>query len=150
MTSCEMCGKEGGLSKVQVAGTKMNLCSSCSIHGKTEEKSNSGVSFYKRKREEILEKEVVSNAVQLIQKKLSVKDMNVHHLARAINIKESSLQKYMSGKIKIDLQAASKIEFFLEIKITEEAKTVSVDDYLQEEDEPLSLGDLIKKQLGKN
>ena len=103
MVACEMCGTDSsGLKEVRIAGTQMRVCNNCSRHGvSTEDKPAVSRTFYKKSRGEEIEFEVVENYASLVNSELGKKGINSHQLARAINVKESSLHKYLSSKIKI-------------------------------------------------
>ena len=108
---------------------------------------------FKKNKYEKIQLDIVSNYLSLINSFLGKKGINLHQLARAVNVKESTLNKYFSGKIKLDIETAKKLENFFEIKLLEEVSEVNTADYMQSKDEDddsnqsLSLGDLIKKQL---
>ena len=155
MVTCEMCGKEGNISRVSVEGTSMAVCDSCKSMGKSSEdySSNNSHTFRKRTKTQVKD-EVVVNFSSLINSSMAKKGFTAHQLARVINIKESSLNKYLSGKIKPDIDVARKIENFLEIKIVEQvegSEQIDTTDIIVDSDDTtgLSLGDLIKKQLEK-
>ena len=152
MGTCEMCGSDSSsLRDARVAGTEMKLCANCSKHGNiVEDRTAVSRTFYKKRRGEEIEFDVVENYASLINSELSKRNLNSHQLARAVNIKESSLHKYLSNKIKIDVLSAKKIETFLEITLTRQVESVNVSDYIEEEiqeDTSSSLGDLLMKQL---
>lgn len=153
MASCELCGKSNVNTKpVKVAGTVMNVCSLCNSFGSSMEKKGPiSHTFYKKVKEE--ENLVVcKNYSSLISSTLAKKNLTLHHLAKALNIKESTLNKAISGKIHLELETARRIEKFLEITLIEDAQPVRVDDYLlgeKEEEVSNSLGDLLKKKLNK-
>jgi uncharacterized protein (TIGR00270 family) len=152
MVACEMCGTDSStLKEVRIAGTQMRVCNNCSRHGvSTEGKAQVSRTFYKKKRGEEIEFDVVDNYASLINSELGKRGLTSHQLARTINVKESSLNKYLSNKIKIDIISAKKIETFLEITLTKEVQSVNVDDYMEEPEETesnSSLGDLLMKQL---
>lgn len=153
MVACEMCGKDvPNLNNAVVAGTQMKVCSTCLRHGNSiEEKTEPSKTFYRKKKAEEIEFAVIDNYASLVNSELSKRSMNVQQLARAINIKESSLNKYLSNKIKIDVLTAKKIEKFLEIILTKEVESISVRDYMDDvqDEEPTSLGDLLMKQLNE-
>ena len=96
----------------------------------------------------------MENYSSLLNKGLSKRKIDIHQLARAVNIKESSLQKYFTGKLHPDLQTAKRLEKFLEIKLTREVDLKETDDNsfsLETNDlnsQP-TLGDLIMKQLNE-
>ncbi len=155
MASCEMCGVSDQLLKeVRIAGTNMNLCSKCSVHGsQREDRGDISKTFYKKKRQDETQLDVVDDYISKINRALAKKGFNIHHLARAINIKESSLSKNLSSKIKLDITTARKIEDFLEIELVVESKKVKVEDYMDSEEEEEinsnSFGDLLLKKLNE-
>jgi len=156
MVACELCGKEVDRPiKVEVAGTKMNACTSCRKMGKvlgpSVDSANSNHTFYKKKKE-LVEKEVISNATSIVNSNLAKKGLNVQQLARILNIKESTLNKILSGKLILDLIVARKLENYFEINLTQDAENSNINpqDYMassQETVEPSSLGDLLLQKL---
>jgi uncharacterized protein (TIGR00270 family) len=153
MTTCELCGKE--VSKVidiEVVGSKMRACDKCKKLGKIVEKDNKNNlkhSFRKKKKINI-ESEVVSDYERILNQALSKSGLNIHQLAKALNIKESSLNKYFSGKIKPDVDTAIIIGRYLEIDLVEDRESEEVDeeDYMNDKEESSqNLGDLLMKKL---
>ena len=152
METCEMCGTtKDSLFNIKVAGSNMKVCSNCKSMGTVIEKEkNYTHSFKKRTKLEKTSIEVIEKYAPIINRALAKKNYTVHQLARAINIKESSLQKYLTNKVHLDLDTARKLENFLEITLTEETtgQKIDMDSIMENEDDktPLSLGDLIKQQ----
>ena len=144
-----MCGSEANsLNNIQVAGSTMKVCNSCKNMGHSVHEEKKAHTFYKRHKDEETRIEPVENYSSLIERALAKRGLNHQQLARATNIKESNLNKYLSNKLKPDLETIKKIEKFLEIPLTEEVSGGSFDmSSLSEDNESLSLGDLIKKQL---
>lgn len=154
MGTCELCGKsENNLFSVKVAGTFMKVCSSCKSMGRVlEEKKNYEHSFRRKRKDEQISYDVVSDFVSRVRKSLSKRNMDIQHLARAVNVKESTLQKYMTSKLSPDIETARKIGKFLEIELVEEVESSGSGDYiasLDDDNQSMSLGDMIKKQMGK-
>ena len=151
MNSCEMCGKNATLTTTNIAGSSMQLCNNCKRLGSVENQKPSSKSFFKNKKKTQPTKQIVDNYSSVIAKALEEKGYNAHQLARAINLKESSLNKFLTAKLQPDLEIAKKIENFLEITLIEEStQEAPIEDYLVDEEEEQpgnSLGDLIKKQL---
>ena len=151
-----MCGKKDNLIPTKVAGSSMQLCASCSKLGKKEEinsDSPTKKTFYKKKKQ--LNKEYVTQDYEnLIKSELNNKDLTPHQLARATNIKESQINKFITGKLQPDIETAKKIEKFLGISlITDEDPNEGIGSYMVDDEddaEATSLGDLIKKKLEKN
>lgn len=159
MVVCEMCGKEvSSIVQAKVAGTQMGVCDSCKYMGnviETEDKRVKTHTFYKKKKNQV-KFDLVSNYVSIVNSALAKKGLDVHHLARAVNIKESSLHKYFTGKFKPEVEVARKLEGFLDIKIVEEVEgdemsAMDIEDLKANSasSSTLSLGDLIKEQLKK-
>ena len=160
MGVCELCGKNTeNLCRIKVAQSEMKACSSCKSMGKeVRSRTNNQVlnyKFNKRKRESI-SYEIVENYSSLLNKALSRKGIVLKQLARAINIKESTLNKYFTGKIKPDNIISRKLENYLDISLLQEAVETRVENYLVDENEDedidqagMSLGDLLKVQLEK-
>lgn len=156
MATCESCGTNApNLYKVKIAGSVMNVCGKCRKMGKDlDEKKSAPAYTFKHKKKDVVLEEVVNNYPSLINSALTKKGLNFHQLAKVLNIKESTINKYVTGKIKPDVETAKRIEKFLEIKLTEEVDEIetSVDVEVVDEDEKSSgttLGDLLKKQMGK-
>lgn len=146
-----MCGSSSeSLVTIKVAGSNMRVCMSCSKMGKiVEEQKTRTHTFYHRKKDEGTVKEPKDNYASIINRELAKKGLNIHQLARAVNIKESNLSKYMLGKMKPDVDTIRKIEKFLEISLLQDVSSMGKfdeDDIMSDESENsgLTLGDLIK------
>jgi len=151
-----MCGKTTeNINKVNIAGSVMGVCNSCKNLGKSEEIKNSqnSYSFYHKKREENNNYILIDNYPSLINSSLAKKDLTVHHLARALNIKESLLHKVLTNKFELEIDLAKKIENFLDIKLViiddQKNSDLNIDEIISKEEEPKSqnLADLIKEKL---
>jgi len=155
MVSCESCGREvENLQKVNISGSLVNACNNCkslgSVVGGVSNDLVQSHSFRRRGQNNENSLEVIANYSSLINSALAKKGYDFHQLAKATNIKESSITKYLSGKIHLDVVTAKKIEKFLDLKLVDEVEEVNKADFISKPDEslePLSLGDLIKKQL---
>lgn len=162
MGTCEMCGiQTDNLINVKTVGSEIKVCSKCSRMGKTlEHKGPVSHSFYKNSKKEDVSFEVISNYQSLINSTLAKKNLTIHHLANTLNIKESTLNKILTGKFAPEISIARKIENFLDIKLviesTNSSKNQDVDDLETEinddiNDSKMNLADLIKEKLrGKN
>jgi len=153
MAICELCGNNASsLIKINVAGSTVNTCNNCKSMGKVlnyEKKENQKHSFYKRKKE-ITEYEVISNASSIVNSNIGKRGINIQQLARQLNIKESSLNKILSGKVSFDLSTARKLETFFEIKLTQEVEesNFNVEDIMNSDDEKTdSLADMLRKKM---
>ena len=153
MSTCELCGKEvSKVTDIEVAGSKMRACDKCKKLGKIIEKDHKKDvqhSFMKKKKTKV-EREVVSDYDKILNKAISRKGLNIHQRAKALNIKESSLNKYFSGKIKPDLNSAIIIGRYLEVDLVEEREIEDLDpeDFMDDDSgEGQNLGDLLMKKL---
>jgi putative transcription factor len=152
MAVCELCGSQSqALTPIKVAGSTMSVCNSCKSMGK-EQFSTQKSHTFKRRIHEKTQEEVVSNYSSMINSALAKKGLQIQQLARMLNIKESTLNKFFTGKIKPDIETAKKLERFFEIRLVEEvsssSQNFSEDVFLDDDDNSsLSLGDLIKKQM---
>lgn len=151
MATCEMCGSDSNsLTIIKVAGSTMSVCSSCRKMGSDVFGGGKSAHTFKRSLKSELIETVIPNFQSEIQKGMNKKKIDVHQLARVINIKESTLNNYLSGKIKPDLSHAKKIGIFLDVYLIEEINSSSSDeDFMSDNSSSssLSLGDLIKKQM---
>lgn len=158
MKHCEICGKEvNNTTNVKVAGTNVNVCQNCSKLGKKiNDNSNQSYLFKKRKNEQI-EENLISNYLDILKKSISKKNINIKQLSKAVNIKESLLNKYFTNKIKPDLKHAKKLEKFFDINLTENITNNQNNDLeknliLKENEikfEKQSLGDMLLEKLSK-
>lgn len=147
MAACELCGENSSvLSLTRIAGTTMKVCDKCKNMGKNlEPGKNPEFTFRHRVKEEDVVFEVVSDYSLKINQGMQKKSLNIHQLARAVNIRESTLTKYTTNKIKPDIESAHKIERFLEIKLTEEFKNDNSTNNFEIEDAPVkTLGDMLQ------
>jgi len=149
-----MCGAEAkSLKTVIVAGSNMDVCNSCSSMGTVKgDKVEQSFSFRKGKRKEE-NLEVTSDYAKIIRTGINKRHLSVQQVARAVNIKESSLSNYLKGQIKPIITNARKLESFLGIKLVfeVEASNVSVDDFKvsADDDSSLTLGEMILKKMHK-
>ncbi|MCA9486473.1 TIGR00270 family protein [Candidatus Woesearchaeota archaeon] len=153
MATCELCGATyETLQAVKVTGATMMVCNNCKSHGKSMELEQERSHHFRRHSATTrIEEEVVSDYAKLIQKAMTKKGWNLHQLARAASIKESSIKNYLLSKLKPDLQTAKQLEKTLDISLTQEASSSGeTQSFSSEKDEaPLTLGDMLLKQLEK-
>ncbi len=154
MAYCEMCGASTNkLSKTKVAGSLMNLCDNCSKLGSKIDNPNLNRTFYIKKKIEEDNFDLVDNYSSKINSALSKRGITIHHLARALNIKESTLHKVLNNKFDLEIDLARRIEKFLEIKlvieVSEKDNSVNIEELtnIESEKNNLNLADLIKQQL---
>ncbi len=147
MVTCELCGETTtSVSLTRIAGTAMKVCSKCKNMGKDlEPEKNQQHTFRPKFRHEDIKLEVVNNYSSLINNAIHTRKIDVHILARSTNIRESTLTKYITNKIKPDVESARKIEKFLDIKLIEEFKNESYETKIEEDVKPRTLGDMFEK-----
>lgn len=151
MVTCEMCGSTANsLFTVKIAGSNMSVCNSCKKMGKEVVNYDDYISHtFKRRSKTKITEEVIPNFASKVQSAMAKKGLNVHQLARVVNIRESSLNQYLAGKIKPDILEAKKLEKFLDIILIEEVENdvIVTSNIMTSEDERLSgntIGDLLK------
>ena len=133
MVTCELCGESSNnLVLTRIAGTNVKVCIKCSSLGKNIEPNlNKEHIFRHRLKEEEVKLQVVNNYSQLITNSMQKKGLDIHILARGTNIRESTLSKYVTNKMKPDIESARKIEKFLNVKLIEEFKNEIYEDKLR-------------------
>lgn len=155
MATCEMCGSVvNSTITIKIAGTNMQACNNCKHMGQpanTKQDLSYTHTFKKRKKENTSQ-EVITNYASVINRTLAQKGLNTHQLAKSLNIKESTINQYLSGKIQPDVLTAKKIARFLEITLTEDVEETNPTDYIttksvENSNETLSLGDMLLKQM---
>lgn len=154
MVTCELCGENTSVvSLTRIAGTAMKVCSKCEKMGiNLEPNKTKEHTFRHNLKQDEIKLEVTNNYSMLINKGMQIKKIDVHILARSTNIRESTLTKYTTNKIKPDIESAKKIEKFLDIKLIEEFKNENYESKLNDDIAPRTLGDIfenIQKQIKK-
>ncbi|NQZ84132.1 MAG: multiprotein-bridging factor 1 family protein [Nanoarchaeales archaeon] len=132
MASCEMCGKDTTSLKTSVvAGSTMSLCTHCSIMGSMKQGEQVKSVGFKKFTHDDVDLEIPQNYAQIIQQGINKKHLTPHQVARAVNLKESTLSHYLKSQIKPDIVMARTFESFLEIKLVYEVtkKSIDVEDY---------------------
>lgn len=161
MGHCEFCGKESNsMVKVKIESSVMNACQSCSKLGKVVEEDRQVYSHTFTQKKKKIDKnnvEVVQDYSSKINTVMGKRGINMKQLANTLNIKDTTLQKYLSGKVKMDVDTARKFENYFEIKLTEEvdASSSNASEYMEEkslgakgqENQADSLGDLLMRKL---
>lgn len=152
--NCDICGAKGVLFNVEMEGSRLVACSSCSAYGKVINKvsvsnvdSEPVVSKVKVVRQEpvIL---VVKNYNSLIKNKRERLGLTQEELAKKLNEKESLIQQIEAKKIEPSVKVAEKLEKLLGLKLLETyvPQEVSVE---RKDSGPLTLGDLIEIKTRK-
>lgn len=159
MVLCEITGKETKKPvKIKVGGAILTVDISQKHMGEPvdTQKNNRSHTFRRRLKTETKE-EIVDNFQSIVNSELAKRNLNLHQLARMLGIKESTLNKMFSGKIKPDIDVAKKLEKFFEITLVEESEignsNSEMENVIIDEEESsssgLTLGDLIKKAQNK-
>ena len=148
--TCEMCGKETSLVKVQIEGSILLTCLSCAKHGLILEEFAQTTNTPKKysKQNNLIEKEetievIVQDFPQRIKQAREKKNLQQNEVARQLAIKESIIHKLESGKLEPSLDIARKLERFFNIKLVQQY----VNDYKHQKQNTLSftIGDLLTK-----
>ena len=149
---CELCGKDTEkIVRVSIEGVEMEVCTSCSAHGKKIIRPRVQKVVVSRKdarsqqQEETME-EVVSNYASILKSAISKKDIKLEYLAKRLGLKESQLRHYEQGKMKPNISDARNLERFFGIKIVENVKVKRNLSELSQENSKrgLTIGDMIK------
>jgi uncharacterized protein (TIGR00270 family) len=153
MTVCEMCGKKGDLFKTEIEGIILNVCVSCSKHGKVLKKP---VVFQKtnfkksgKELEKSLEKEefLVFDFGKKIRKKREDLQKTQKEFADLLNEKESIVQKMENGSFEPPLPTARRFEKILKIKLVDsDFISASKVDRVKSSSEAFTIGDVISKK----
>ena len=101
-------------------GAKVYVCGVCRPLGReveTAKAQNRDHNFTRKRVQEQEEVLVREDAYQIIQKSLSEKGWTSNHLARAINLKGSTLQKMLNRKLCLDIDTAKRIGDFLKVTL---------------------------------
>lgn len=165
MPSCEMCGKEqASLRRAIVEGTSMSVCGGCVKFGveqagaATEVTGRSRVTqslekravrarsrdVYDQMQEELVED--YGERVRLARQKFG---LTIEQLGAKIMEKQTTLQKVEAGTYHPPDTLVAKLERALGIKLKEKPEAPAGVGGPTPKSGPLTLGDLIKKQLDK-
>lgn len=151
---CDMCGKVGQLFVVEVEGTDMEVCDSCSKFGKVKKRlMTSHDNKIKEKNRQVVlkniepKREIVfiivddySSKIKNARERMNLKQEDV---AKKIAEKESLLQNIESGKFEPNIELARKLEKFFNISIVEQHEEIHKP-ISKSNDNVLTLGDMIK------
>ena len=147
--ACEMCGKEEAVLKVNIEGTTLSVCESCSKFGKITGKiSLPAAARQKAAKEEARPAEdsievVVPELGNMIKQKRESLGLKQDEFARKVAVKESVLHKMEVGAVKPDIEEAKRLGKVLGLKLVEKLDegpaVVS-----QQQSDTLTLGDMIK------
>lgn len=147
--ACDMCGSHSQLFSSLIEGVKLNVCSSCSRHGKVI--SSNKIQRFEKPTKRVKNKETVINDTllkqnygDLIRNSREGLGLKQEELAAKLSIKESLLRGIENNKIEPPIELAKKLEVFLGIRLIEEVK---IENSVSNTSKPniLTIGDLIKK-----
>lgn len=161
MAMCEMCGKEGSLSKVTVEGALLDLCQACSKFGvKQGGNRHHGKDkkiFINKRRYDAPESndKIVDDFASIIKNKREELNLKQIELAKKLSEKESLVHKLEAGGMRPPFALAKKLQKLLGIKLIEK-----IDDGSNDKDKEdnksfkkgspnsagFTLGDFIKKK----
>lgn len=151
-----MCGGKGDLFHVEMEGSKIVACDSCSVYGKKIKKVQVQELEKNKPDRVFVKKEVVEPLILivddynfLIKKKRESLGLKQEELAKAINEKESLIQQIESKKIEPSLAVAEKLEKKLGLKLIEEYKSQSPIPKTGSDKKTLTLGDMIEIKTRK-
>lgn len=132
MPTCELCGREEEkLTKVNLLGSALSLCSKCRNYGE-EIPEKSSHSFKKKVRTGNEEEVIVNDAPQKITKEMNKHNINAKTLGRTLGVKESTISKMVNGKLGLDIPTARKIENHLGLTLVEK---VDLSKYMEDDSE---------------
>ena len=119
---CNMCGKEGRLSKTSIEGTTLNVCPDCAKYG-TKVNEFKDLAYPKSKK--FIEEGpksiniVLPNFASIIKSKRESLGLTQEQLAKRLNEKESLIQSIEKGRSP-NINFAKKIERNLNISLIKE------------------------------
>jgi putative transcription factor len=128
---CEMCSSPNVAYKIDVEGSRLNVCEKCASFGKVVSRVAAEPKREKKK-ESIMEAQtpkttetvqvIKSDCARLIKNARERLGLNQEDFAKRLMEKESLLHKIESGHMKPDLVLARKLEKFLKISIVEQVE----------------------------
>lgn len=156
---CEMCSAQNATLKIDVEGSRLNVCEKCSKYGRIISRiTQAPLAVGKKKGNAFKEEAPVpkkkTESVQIIKPDFAktVKTarektgLTQEEFSKRINERESVIHNVESGRMKPDLELARKLERALKISLVD---TVEVEPGVQDEHEKkrgpggLTIGDLI-------
>ncbi len=159
MVDCEMCGKRNaGVKKARIEGSIMSVCLACATYGaevSMPKKISANIirNYAPREYKDAdADARIVPRFNSILKNAREKKGLKQEQVAKMLNEKESLIHNIESGKFKPRLKTARKLEKFFGVSIVE---TVSFDGenndipQITNNEEPLTMGDLLKKTLEK-
>ena len=159
---CEICGKEiiGKPITIQIDGTNMKVCKSCSKYGKIQREPTKSYNNrpnqrnrkryskpYSSPRKTETNYELVEDYGKLIREKREQKKWSREDLGKKINEKVSVISKIETEHMKPDTKLAKKLERLLKIELLEDINDAMEDNYKSRIMQGSTIGDIaiIKK-----
>lgn len=146
--SCDMCGSDGPTRKGLVEGTEMKLCPTCLkfatkvIHDAPKYRQTHR-SFKKKEEAEIAVVLEYSRIIKQAREKTGKKQEDI---AKELNIKESLLSHFESGKAKPSIKLAKKLERYFHIRLITKVQETEIALPKNTDASGITLGDLFKKK----
>jgi putative transcription factor len=144
---CEVCGKDGNLTKVLIDSSEMQVCDKCTSYGKklVKAKIPQKLKFKQRHQKEEIEQTVVDNFGKLLKKERQKRKLDQKDFANLIAEKLSILYKIESGDFIPSLEVAKKIGKKLNLKLVEFSEETEYNPE-KSSSQGLTLGDMFKKK----
>lgn len=155
---CDMCGKEEQMYRIEIEGSKLNVCKHCAKYGsiisqlKKEQKKQKKRKEVNDIREEEPNKQIIymvmGDFAKKIRKAREMLGLNQEDFAKKLSEKESVIHKLETGDFKLSLKLARKLEKILGISLIESYEEKE-DDFKKERAEEFTIGDIISLKKRK-
>ena len=139
---CELCGKEAPLITAIVEGSQMEVCVPCGKFGKIIRKPSQAAAQKTRTATKEIVETVTSDYAAKVHQARETSGMTQAEFAKALNEKESVIQKLENGAFHPPLAMARKLEKLLKITLVQVEEDEQVET-AKKESAPLTIGDLI-------
>ena len=152
MAQCEMCGKLANLVVVDVEGSDLNVCSSCTSYGKVKKKIFLAPSLRQQlSASNKPEYKVVAHYSSLLRNVREANNMSHKAFSEMLNEREAIISKWESGSVKPSVDNARKLERILGIKLVQEDIQANSSENIKTSkvSDELTLGDFIKVRKRK-
>ncbi|MFH0870004.1 MAG: multiprotein bridging factor aMBF1 [archaeon] len=153
---CDMCSSKDAVFKVDIEGSKLNVCEKCSRFGRVisriqavqppmskKEKEKAALEIAPKKTTESVQI-IKPDYARLIKGAREKLEMKQEDFAKMLNVKESFMHKIESGHLKPDLELARKLEKALKIVLVEQVEVEVGGGEAKKKGEGLTIGDLIR------
>jgi len=154
---CDMCSSKDVAFRVDIEGSKLNVCDKCSRFGRIISKIQAAQPAASRKEREKAALEpapkkttetvqiIKSDYARLVKSARDKLGLKQEDFAKMLNIRESFMHKIESGHLKPDLELARKLEKALKIVLVEQVEVESGGvEANKKGSESLTIGDLIR------